>query len=61
MQIDVCPEAQTIRDALEPHGWNYGGGGPYPFEPVLRFRRADGAKLTVALKVEKALSPKDPD
>lgn len=38
LRIDVCKEAEAIKKALEPFGWSYIGGGPYPFRPKLFFK-----------------------
>lgn len=47
--LDVCEEAAVIRSALSPLGWQYEGGGPYPYAPVMSFRNNDGGKLQVSL------------
>lgn len=46
---DVLNEAAAIRSALLPLGWQYTGGGPYPYAPVMSFSNGTDEKLIVLL------------
>jgi hypothetical protein len=49
--FDVVKEANRIRRTLAMLEWNYTGGGPYPFNPTMKFSRgSDVIEVTITQK-----------
>lgn len=56
MAEGVATEADHLRHAMEDLGYQYVGGGPYPFAPRMRFRRG---REFVAVTVQSIAAPPD--
>lgn len=50
-QKDILEEARVIKSIMDSIGWSYVTGGPYPFEPTMKFKR-NGETLKISLTKE---------